>query len=116
MEELEETQAISLKVLGFLYLRLGFFERAARLFRALRAFLPEDAGIHLSLAAALLENGEAEEALALLDAPPFVPSHATTDPATDPALLLLKARALWRLHRNEEACTVMDAYLAGAAR
>ncbi|MDR3159375.1 MAG: tetratricopeptide repeat protein [Zoogloeaceae bacterium] len=111
MEELEETQAISLKVLGFLYLRLGFFDRAARLFRALRSFLPEDAGIHLSLSAALLENGEAEEALALLDAPPFVPS-----PATNPVLLLLKARALWRLRRNEEACTVMDAYLAGAAR
>jgi thioredoxin-like negative regulator of GroEL len=112
METLDREQTISLRVLGFLYLRLGFSDRAARLFRALFSFMPDDAEIARSLAAALLENGEAEETLKLLEAPPL---RATVhSPADDPILLLLKARALWRLQRNEEAFLVMDTYLAAA--
>ncbi|MDR2786894.1 MAG: hypothetical protein LBD06_00790 [Candidatus Accumulibacter sp.] len=109
MEELEPEQVTSLKVLGFLYLRLGFFARAARLFQALLALLPEDAGVAKSLAAALLEDGKAGEALALLDAPPL---RADPSMPADPVFLLLKARSLWRLQRGEEAFAAMEAYLA----
>ena len=115
METLEYGQMTSLKVLGAIYLRLGFFERAARLFQALFALAPEDAGIARSLAAALLENGEAEAALERLAAPPLSADSADAAASRDPVLLLLKARALWRLQKNEEAFSVMDAYLAGAA-
>jgi hypothetical protein len=109
MEELETEQIISLKVLGFLYLRLGFFTRAARLFQALFALLPGDTGVARSLVAALLEEGNAGEALALLDAPPLRTDLTTS---ADPLLLLLKARSLWQLQRNEEARAMMDVYLA----
>lgn len=104
MEKLDREHIISLRVLGFLYLRLGFADRAARLFRALLALLPEDAEATLSLVVALLENGDAEAALDLLAAP--------FDDSANPILLLLKARALWRLQRNEEAFRVMDRYLS----
>ncbi|MDR0379734.1 MAG: hypothetical protein LBI62_07325 [Candidatus Accumulibacter sp.] len=109
MENLDREHVVSLKVLGFLYLRLGFADRAARLFRALLALSPEDAEATLSLAAALLENGSAEAALNLLEAP-----HLATTHSADPVFLLLKARALWRLQKNEEAFLVMDRYLAVA--
>jgi tetratricopeptide (TPR) repeat protein len=120
MEELGREHIVSLKVLGFLYLRLGFFDRATRLFRALSALLPEDAEAALSLAAALLENGDAAEALSLLDAPSLADDPAglaASGNRAGPAFLLLKARALWRLQKNEEALAVMDRYLAaGEAR
>jgi tetratricopeptide (TPR) repeat protein len=109
METLDREQIISLRVLGFLYLRLGFADRAARLFQALLVLLPEDVEATLSLSAALLENGNAEAALNLLEAPLLA-----ADPA-DPIRLLLKARALWRLQRNEEAFLVMNRYLAAGA-
>jgi predicted Zn-dependent protease len=108
MEELGRDQTISLKVLGFLYLRLGFSDRAARLFRALLALSPEDAEVTQSLAAALLENGNAEEALRLLETSPLRAD------LPNPVPLLLKAQALWRLQRNEEAFAAMNAYLAAA--
>jgi tetratricopeptide (TPR) repeat protein len=108
VDELDREQVISLKVLGFLYLRQGFFDRAARLFRALFALLPEDIEVARSLAAALLENENPGEALGLLETS-FLRDHGA-----DPVVKLLKARALWRLHRNEEAFAVMDDYLAAA--
>jgi thioredoxin-like negative regulator of GroEL len=117
MENLDREHVASLKVLGFLYLRLGFADRAARLFQALLALLPEDAEAALSLAAALLENGKAETALKLLEAPPLAAHSNDSDDSARPVFLLLKARALWRLQRNEEAFLVMDRYLAsGEAR
>ncbi|MDR2450585.1 MAG: hypothetical protein LBE85_02185 [Candidatus Accumulibacter sp.] len=118
MENLDREHLISLRVLGFLYLRLGFADRAARLFQALLALLPEDGEATLSLVAALLENDNAEAALNLLEAPLSAAESANSTGSADPVRLLLKARALWRLQRNEEAFLVMDRYLAaaGAAR
>jgi hypothetical protein len=115
MENLDREHVVSLKVLGFLYLRLGIADRAARLFQALLALFPEDAEAALSLAAALLENGDAEAALDLLETPLLAAEPASSAP---PAFLLLKARTLWRLQKKEEAFLVMDRYLAaaGAAR
>ena len=103
---LNPAQVTSLKVLGFLYLRLGAFDRAGRLFQALARLFPEDAEIAKSLAAAELETGHAERALSLLSAPPLA------ELTSDPALLLLKARAHWRLEQNEAAFAVMDVYLS----
>jgi Flp pilus assembly protein TadD len=112
MNELDQDQLVSLKVLGFLYLRLGFFDRASRLFRALFSLSPGDAEVARNLAASVLEAGHPEEALDILDAPPLRAGPEVS--AADPVLLLLKARALWRLDKNAEAQGVMDAYLAAA--
>jgi DNA-binding SARP family transcriptional activator len=115
METLDQEHITSLRVLGFLYLRLGFADRAARLFLALLALHPTDAEAGLSLAAALLEHGKAEAALDILTRLEE-PSSPATDSgySANPVFLLLKARALWRLQRNEEAFLVMDHYLAAA--
>ena len=104
--ELEPDQFETMKVLGFLYLRLGLAERAARLFQALAALAPEDPEAALSLAAATLEAGRPEEALALFHRPPL----AALPPST--AARLLKARALWRLGRQEETYKIMEEHLA----
>ncbi|MDR3054892.1 MAG: hypothetical protein LBU53_05755 [Zoogloeaceae bacterium] len=106
---LQTEQLLSLRVLGFLYLRLGAWDRAARLFQALTRLFPDDIEIARSLAAAELEAGNAERALALLSAPPL--NMLTSDPAS----LLLKARAHWRLSQSEAAFAVMDEYLASLA-
>ena len=103
---LESDQLVSLKVLGFLYLRLGAWERAARLFQALTHLFPDDIEVARSLAAAELEAGHAERTLAILSAPPLASL------ASDPVALLLKARAHWRLEQNEAAFAVMDTYLS----
>lgn len=107
MAILEENQLTSLKVLGFLYLRLGAFERARRLFRALAGLFPEDVETARNLAFAELEAGSPERALECIAAPPLAPL------ASDPVLLLIRARSHWRLDQNEAAFAVMDAYLSG---
>jgi predicted Zn-dependent protease len=105
-DTLSGDEQLSLRILGFLYLRLGFFDRAARLFRALLALCPEDAAVARSLAAAQLEAGNPESALELLEKPPLAGLSG------EALLLLLKARALWRLERSAEARAAMDDYLA----
>jgi len=109
MDALDADQRTSLRVLGFLYLRLGYCERAARLFRALTALDPGDVDAAKSLAAAQIESGKAEAALELLAASPL------REAADDDVLMLLKARALWRLERNAEARAAMNAWLAARA-
>ncbi|MDR2935049.1 MAG: hypothetical protein LBV70_04115 [Candidatus Adiutrix sp.] len=103
---LDRDQFDTLKVLGFLYLRLGLAPKAARLFQALAALAPQDVQAALSLAAATLEDGRPEEALALLEKPPLAGAAAGA-PAR-----LLKARTLWRLGRREETYKLMDQHLA----
>lgn len=107
---LAENHVISLKVLGFLYLRLGAFERASRLFQALAHLRPDDIEVAGSLAAAELESGHPERALTLLAAPPL--AALASDPARNPVTLLLQARAHWRLQQSEAAFAAMDTYLA----
>jgi tetratricopeptide (TPR) repeat protein len=106
-ETLTQDELFSLKALGFLYLRLGSFERARRLFRALAALRPEDAESAMSLAAAELEAGHPEEALRRLDIPPLERLRDT------PLCCLLRAQTYWRLQRDEEAFAAMDAFLDG---
>lgn len=107
---LERDQFDTLRVLGFLYLRLGLASKAARLFQALAVLAPQDPQAALSLAAATLEDGRPEEALALLERAPLAGAAARA-PAR-----LLKARALWRLGRHEETYKIMDQHLAAGER
>jgi predicted Zn-dependent protease len=106
IRELEPDQFETLRILGFLYLRLGQARRAARLFQALAALAPEDPQIALSLAAAALEDGRPDETLALFARPPLDGAPPTA------AARVLKARALWRLGRQEETFKIMEEHLA----
>jgi thioredoxin-like negative regulator of GroEL len=106
IQELEPDQFETMRVLGFLYLRLGLAPRAARLFQALAALAPEDGQVALSLASAALEDGRPEEALALFARPPLAAARPTA------ASRLLKARALWRLGRREETYRLMEEHLS----
>jgi tetratricopeptide (TPR) repeat protein len=107
---LDRDQFDTLRVLGFLYLRLGLAPKAARLFQALSALDPQNLQTALSLAAATLDDGRPEEALALLERAPLA-NAAAWAPAR-----LLKARALWRLGRHEETYKIMDQHLAAGDR
>jgi len=109
-QELEPDQFETMRVLGFLYLRLGLAPRAARLFQALTALAPEDPQVALSLAAATLEDGRPEEALALFDRPPLAAAPPTA------ASRLLRARTLWRLGRQEETYRIMDEHMAAGGK
>ncbi len=102
---LSEGQWTALSVLGFLYLRLGDWERAERLFKALDALRPGDGSAAASLAAADLGRGDWNAALERLDRLPADAGHHVR---------LMKAQALWRLGRNGEAEAVMAEYLAAA--
>jgi len=108
---LDGDQLDALRVLGFLYLRLGLAAKAARLFQALAVLAPQDGQAALSLAAATLEDGRPEEALAILEKPPLAAMAARETPAR-----LLKARVLWRLGRHEETYKIMDQHLAAGDR
>ena len=106
--DLTEAELNSLRLLGFLYLRLGLAARAVRLFQALAALVPQDVQIALSLAAAHLEDERPETALAVLERPPLAGAQE------EPAARLLKAQSLWRLERREEASALMDRHLSAA--
>ena len=101
-------QRRALLVLGYLFLRMGQFARAKKLFAALLALDPGDAWARRSLAAAFLALGDGAAALEHIDkvmgtAPP---------PSRDAALHLLKARALWLTGRADEAKNAVNAWLA----
>ncbi len=103
---LDDGQWTALSVLGFLYLRLGDWERAERLFKALAAIRPGDGTGAASLAAAALGRGDWAAALEYLDRPEAgVGSH----------LRLMTAQALRGLGRAGEAEAVMAEYLAAAS-
>lgn len=101
-------QQRALQVLGHLFLRMGQFRRARKLALALLALAPDDRWARRCLAVAWLELGDADRALEQLDilltgAPPA---------SRDAVLHLLRARALWRAGRTDEARNALNAYLA----
>lgn len=103
----------TLKVLGYLFLRMGRTESAHRTFAALAALLPEDAcpaersWVQRNLAATALEQGDGTAALAHLDKA----TDGLTPTSTDAALHLMRARALWQQGRHDEARYAVDTYL-----
>lgn len=106
-------QRRALQVLGYLFLRMGQFARAKKLFAALIALDSGDAWTRRALAAAHLATGDGAAALEQLDRT----LGSGPLPSRDAALYLLKARALWLTGRADEAKNAVSAYLsAGGGR
>lgn len=105
---LTDEQRRALLVLGYLFLRMGHFERAKKLYAALLALNPDDNWAHRSMAAALVALGDGSGALTHID------KALGTAPLSsrDNALHLLKARALWRTGRSDEAKNAVNAWIA----
>ncbi|UQZ90968.1 hypothetical protein C4J81_17800 [Deltaproteobacteria bacterium Smac51] len=103
---LNDNQLTTLKTLGFLYWRLGYFDRVERLFKALLAVRPDDAESLKLLAAAQLEQARFADALASLDKLGHKPR-----PSGEAVIWLMRAKALWGLGREAEAGAAVDEYL-----
>jgi tetratricopeptide (TPR) repeat protein len=92
-------KARALHGLGVFYLREGFAAQGVALLRAASRFAPDTPELQRALAVGLLEAGEAEDALTLID--------EIGPTLTDTALLAtarhLRARALLDLGRTEAA-------------
>lgn len=103
----------TLHVLAWLYLRMGLADRAGRVYAVLAESIPTDRKACAGLAAVELaaSDGDGRTALALLDR-----AMAGMIPATrDAGLYLLRAQALWRAGRVDEARAAVRTYrhLAG---
>ena len=115
----------TLLILGYMYLRMGELERAGRLFAALIAVSGERTGssgtpgldfldrlAHASMAMVDLERDDPGSALDNL--------HKAMDgrvlSSREAALHLLRARALWRQDRREEARQAVDAFIGLGGR
>ncbi len=106
----------ALDVLAFLLFRMGQGERAARVYESL-AELSEPGSrdwrmAHQGLAAASIELGDGEKALAAVKAA----MKGRTLSTKESALHLMKAQALWLLGRKEEARGARDVYLSLTGR
>lgn len=123
--KLERPHRESLLVLGYMYLRMGELDRAGRLFAALITLSgprSEDGGgaaldaldclAHASMAAVDLERDDPGAALEHL--------HKAMDgrvlSSREAALHLLRARALWRQDRREEARQAVEAFVGLGGR
>ncbi len=122
---LERQHRETLLILGYMYLRMGELERAGRLFAALIALAGERDGnsgapildsldrlAHASMAAVDLERDDPGAALDNL--------HKAMDgrvlSSREAALHLLRARALWRQDRHDEARQAVDAFIGLGGR
>lgn len=122
---LERRHRESLLVLGYMYLRMGELERAGRLFSALVALAgsrSENEGApapdaldrlaYASLAAVELEHGDPGSALDHLR----TAMDGRVLSSREAALHLLRARALWRQDRRDEARQAVEAFIALGGR
>jgi len=122
---LERQHRETLLILGYMYLRMGELERAGRLFAALIALAGERVGssgapildsldrlAHASMAAVDLERDEPGAALDNLRKA----MDARVLSSREAALHLLRARALWRQDRREEARQAVDAFIGLGGR
>lgn len=115
----------TLLILGYMYLRMGELERAGRLFTALIVLAGDGAGnsgatapdlldrlAYASMAAVDLERDDPGAALDNL--------HKAMDgrvlSSREAALHLLRARALWRQDRREEARQAVDVFIGLGGR
>ena len=122
---LERQHRETLLIRGYMYLRMGEMERAGRLFAALIAVSGERSGssgvlaldfldrlAYASMAAVDLERDDPGAALDNL--------HKAMDgrvlSSREAALHLLRARALWRQDRREEARQAVDAFIGLGGR
>lgn len=98
----------ALHVLGHLFLRMGRFAQARKLFAALVALDDGDRQARASLAAACLSLGEGAEALKHVDMAIAAGPLSTREAA----LHLIRARALALCGRGAEASAATEAWLA----
>jgi Flp pilus assembly protein TadD len=104
---LNTEQHSTLGVLGYLFLRMGQFDKARRIFAALAALDPEDRWARRNLAAIDVHDGDASSALRHLQA--ALGGEALS--SRDAALHLLRAKALWQEGRKDEARRAVDAFM-----
>lgn len=104
---LTKEQRATLNVLGYLFLRMGQFERAKRVFSALAALDPDDRWARRNLAAIAVHDGDGAAALRHLQA------SMGREPLSsrDAALHLLRAKALWLEERKDEARRAVDEFM-----
>lgn len=93
-----------LRVLGYHHLQNGNPARAAQIFDALQALCPDDAGVSLSLACALLRSDQLDQAMQILESIPGAQA--------DSALAwLLRGQALTQTGRMAEAARAMRLFI-----
>ena len=105
--KLSAEQGTTLHVLGYLFLRMGHYDRARRVFAALAALDPHDRWARRNLAALAVQAGDGATALRHLQTVLNQGPLSTRDTA----LYLLRAKALWLEGRKEEARRALDAFL-----
>ena len=96
--EAPESALEALDFLAFLMVRNGCWEKARPLYEALATLDGNNRRYRQGLGYVLLQLDRPEEALAQLNA-----CISGRDETPDPALVLLRARALWACGRKEEA-------------
>ena len=104
---LNPEQRSAFNVLGYLFLRMGQFERAGRVFSALAALDPKDRWARRNLAAIAMHSGDGAAVLRhLQQALPQGPLSTG-----DAALHLIRAKALWLEGRKDEAKGAINEFL-----
>lgn len=104
---LSAEQRKTLYILGYLFLRMGLFDRAKRVFSALAALDPKDRWTRRNLAAIEVQEGNGAAALRHLQA--SMEGEALS--SRDAALHLLRAKALWLEERKDEAHRAVDEFI-----
>jgi predicted Zn-dependent protease len=108
---IDEEKIATLRILGYMYWRLGLTDKAERLFKALLALNPGNAVICGQLAAIALDQGRPETALE------YVEQLLTeAGAAAGRFLWLIKAQALGRLDRLAEARAALDEYMKASEK
>jgi tetratricopeptide (TPR) repeat protein len=104
--ELSAEHRDALRLLGYLLLRQNHAEDAVAVFRGLLATGPDDRHAHRALIYSYLAVDDAERALEL--AASYLPRPHEPRAAT---IHLLRAQALWRLGRPEEARDALQRFV-----
>ena len=94
-----------IRLLAYMSLRFGAFAKAETLYAALLALAPDDADAAKGVAWARLEDGRPQAALDALD-------QVTGPGEPGTVVQLLRARALARLGRADDAGVAMRAFIA----
>ncbi|MBR5997508.1 MAG: hypothetical protein IK027_00175 [Deltaproteobacteria bacterium] len=105
-------QLTTLRVLAYLFFRMGHMERAGRVFAALAALAdPEcpDLQANVGLAAVALEQGHGKEALEHLRT--IMENKDRAFSSKEAVFYLMRAQALWMEGRREEAKSMVETYL-----
>ena len=105
-------QLTTLRVLAYLFFRMGHMERAGRVFAALAALAdPEcpDLQANVGLAAVALEQGRGKVALEHLRA--IMENKDRAFSSKEAVFYLMRAQALWMEGRREEAKSMVETYL-----